>query len=314
MSEEEPPNVKEIEDEGKVPQADNYGYGFDTSEFRKVALEQISSPDELDILFSTVKPVNYLAYIVLPILVLSVLLWLFFGTVPLTIEGLGIVTSKEGLNTVETKSDGVVNEILVSPGQKVEKEETVALIKQTEVKTPYAGTILEVLVRPGNKVSLGAPIVRLEPLFPLEKVVYAFIHVESGKHVTVGMEVEVELATVQVSEYGALQGKITHVSPYPVSYEHISNLLQNEGLIHYLTQGKQTVVLLTIALEKDPNTPSGYKWTSGQGPNMQISTGTVARIKGIVGHLSPLFYYFPLSRFEKLKSDLRAWWNHEETS
>ncbi len=84
----------------------------------------------------------------------------------------------------------------------------------------------------------------------------------------------------------------------------ISNILQNEGLANYLTQENKPVVQLVIDPLLNPSTPTGYQWTMGQGPNIPISTGTICIVKGIVGQITPIYYFFPLWRLEKLHREM----------
>lgn len=422
--------------------------------FREEALERIAVPDELNLLFT---PITYRKKFIrwtIAGFLLIVFAWAFFGSIPIDINGRAIVMNRQGLFSIEAKTAGIVKEILVKPGQSVQKgqllmrlsdpeeekkyassliqakklEENVAKLKEQihiellarresiqqqiiashtsikelensivqlekelqnkeelfkqhliglneihdtrqllsqrkialettkgtlatleanltqsyreqellgkerellqaqqesellkislnylDVTSTDAGTVLSILVNPGDHVSVGIPLVRLEYKTKAQQtyIFYAYIPAEYGKKVQLGTNVIVELSTVRAEEYGAILGKVIQVSPYPVSRENIGNTIQNEGLVDYLMGGNKTVVELVIEPELDPTTPSGFKWTSGKGPNIKISTGTVAYVKGLVERVTPIFYLFSLWRLEKLDTDIEKYFEHK---
>lgn len=311
MVEEHSLKEREIE-EDTTPQM---SYVFSTEAFRRSAVDQMVSPDELDTLFQPVTIRTKWGWLGLIFLTLSFLIWLFVGSIPIAIEGLGIVFYGEGVFTIQSNTNGKLVAVFVQPGNYVEKDAPVVEIKEKnkriKIKSPYAGQVLKIFKPPGSYLQKGLPLISLE-YFEKEDsrhVIYAFIPIESSKQIALGMKVEVELSSAKVGEFGAIEGKVIQVSPYAISHEYIESLIQNEGLVTYLTQGKQTVAMLTIEPELDASTPSGYKWTSGKGPNLKISTGTIVKIKGLVGHIQPLYYFLPLWRLAKAKGDIQSWWD-----
>lgn len=167
------------------------------------------------------------------------------------------------------------------------------------IYSPSSGRIIEILVDKGNKVEPGSPILHLE--YSVEgiskHIFYAFVPIEMGKKIQKGTRVEIELSTVRAEEYGSIVGYVTEISHYAVSKESIGNMIQNEGLINFLTRGANTVVQVTVEPVLDPSTPTGYKWTSGKGPSIMISTGTICTVRGIVDREKPIFYFFSPWKF-----------------
>ena len=276
-------------------------------EFREEALSNLSTPDDLDVPFTPFSLNVFLAWLGLAFLGCALAAWLFFGAIPLSFEGVGVLLSAKGLFTLHAEGTGEVKKISAAPGQKVKKEEPIIeFLDLPPIKSPYEGMVLEVATSPGSKVTPGLPLAYLERFSndPNKMVVFAYIPVELGKQVLLGELVEIELSNVKAAEYGEMVGKIIDISPYPVSNMEIKKTLQNEGLVEYLTQSHQVVVQLIIEPLLDSSTPTGFKWTSGPGPKIALTTGTVCTIKGIVGHVKPLYYFFSLWRWEKLKIQL----------
>ena len=104
---------------------------------------------------------------------------------------------------------------------------------------------------------------------------------------------EIELTTVKAQEYGALLGKISRVSQYAISPENITRMIDNPSLVDYLMQKQLAVLEVIIEPEQDPHTFSGYRWTSGEGPPIKLTSGTLCVFRGMVEEVKPIFYLFP---------------------
>lgn len=165
-----------------------------------------------------------------------------------------------------------------------------------KVYSPSRGRVLEILVNQGQLVNVGMPIVWLE--YPMAEdephILYGFVPVEMGKRIPVGARVQIELSTVNVQEHGALIGIVKEVSQFAVSTSHIEKTIPNPGMVKYLTGGQPAVVQIIVEPERDPSTYSGYRWTSGSGPQIKLSTGTVCTLKAIIERIRPLYYVFPV--------------------
>jgi HlyD family secretion protein len=64
--------------------------------FRKVALERLSSPEQLDQLVPLTSPIGWTAVVALAALVAAAIVWSIFGTLPTSVNGSGILVSRGG--------------------------------------------------------------------------------------------------------------------------------------------------------------------------------------------------------------------------
>src|SRR6516162_4779951 len=64
--------------------------------FRKVALERLSSPEQLDRLITLSSPIGWAALAALAALLAAVVAWGIFGGVPTRVEGAGILVTRDG--------------------------------------------------------------------------------------------------------------------------------------------------------------------------------------------------------------------------
>jgi HlyD family secretion protein len=75
-------------------------------------------------------------------------------------------------------------------------------------------------------------------------------------------------------------------------------LLNNAALVTKLME-EGPPIQVDVALERDPRTPTGYRWSSSHGPSLKISTGTLASGDIVVKEDRPISLVIPTLR-EKL--------------
>jgi HlyD family secretion protein len=187
---------------------------------------------------------------------------------------------------------GTVTDVDVSPGDTVAAGVVVARLRtiageSVTVLSPAAGTVATVLVRAGGVTDRGTALMTIEPSGS-KVVVVAFVPAGPGKRIATGMQARVSLASAPRSQFGTLVGRVEAVSPVPVSPERVTLIVGgNLSLAEYFLTGGP-ILEVTVALERDPTTPSGYRWTTGEGPPTAISFGTLAEVAVIVSEAAPL--------------------------
>ncbi|NGX45106.1 MAG: hypothetical protein K940chlam2_00248 [Chlamydiae bacterium] len=188
--------------------------------------------------------------------------------------------------------------LLEAPSGVVEYEEI--LKELSTLRAPSDGKVLEVLINPGELVTKGEAIFWMEhPALNHETTFYGTINSETAGRLRAGLKVLIEPANVNSKEYGVIIGKIEGVYPYPVSKEELVQTVGNKQIVSYLLDEGKAITQVTITPEKDPQTKSGYKWTSKEGPPYEVPTGTLAKMTILVEEQPPISYLIPLW---KLKS------------
>lgn len=408
-------------------------------------IQQISSSEELDRSIIVVNPHLWIANYTLIFLTIALLIWAFFGSIPIKIQGSGIFIDKEGLYTAQAKTDGTVETLPIKQGSFVKKGDLIAevvdpqldlklklskikvkamqkgfdrlkseiegerakqkeailakiqaakfniqesedeiekikkdleirknlvsqgLIPNTnlrdtereyaqkesslatqksdlvtlnsdlekgyrteELKTqegdllqaiddnkllqltrdfakiysPFDGDIIEVLVNKGDRVTTGASLALMEhqkdPNSKPSFIVYGFVPVDLGKRIKIGLPVQMALSTVQEQEFGKMLGHVTDVSEFAVSPERLAKLIPNQALLSFLLGANKAVIQLEITPERDPSTPSGYKWTTAEGSPIPITSGTVCKIEAIIEEVKPFYFVFPFQGLRKI--------------
>ena len=194
------------------------------------------------------------------------------------------------------------NEARASHVRVEEQERRVAdlereLKAKQEVTVAYTGRILEILVERGNVVSVGEPLLTLDPTGRAVKDLEAVIYVASlhGKQIRPGMEIQIAPSTVKREEYGLMVGRVSYVSDFPATPKGMRRVLKNERLVAGLS-GQDAPYEVHADLIVDPSTTSRYRWSSSKGPPLRIQSGTLAAANIIVAEYRPIGLLIPLVR------------------
>lgn len=193
----------------------------------------------------------------------------------------------------------VKNKELALLKTKEEAEVIQTTLNQTKIYSPFDGKILEILISPGEVMKIGQELIKAEFLSSTEQLVfYGYFPTELGKYIHVGSKMTFALSNVNEKEYGALVGRIQDVSQYAVSEQVMGSLLHNANLVHFLSNNQPVTQVIAFPI-LNPQDPTGYQWTSNQGPPVKISTGSVGEIKVVEESLHPIYYLLPLQKFKK---------------
>lgn len=171
---------------------------------------------------------------------------------------------------------------------------------ESRIISQYDGRILEVSAARGQVLNPGMRLGTLEAEDANAKMVsLVYLADKDGKQIKPGMTVQVTPSIVKRERYGGIVGKVTQVSPFPVTSQDISTIIGNEQLANTLAEGVSksgALVQVFVELEKDSNTISGYKWSSSNGPPLKISSGTTTQVRVQIGELAPISYVIPIFR------------------
>lgn len=168
------------------------------------------------------------------------------------------------------------------------------LERATTLRAEVSGRVSEVKSVVGMRVLPEQPVLSLaQGQGGLEAIV--FLPTDTGKSVTRGQTVALQPANIRQEEFGGIIGQVVSVSQYPVSPERIRALVQNESLVQrFSAEGPQYIA--TIALQTDATTPSGVRWTSGRGPDVVITPGSLASAEIVVRQRKPIELVIPALR------------------
>jgi hypothetical protein len=264
--------------------------------FRKVAVKRLSSPEQLDQLMQITTPMGWLALIALGGMLVLALLWGIFGSIPVRLTGNGILIRRGGVNAIAAPMSGQLTRLLVTTGDSVTTGQLVAEITAsgatsvTQIFSAYAGRVVEIAVSQGALVDRGTRLVSIvDDAADLEAVIY--LSSTDGKKVRKDMEVQISPSTVAQEEFGSMKGVVASVGEYPLSYEAMLSVLQNDDLVKSLRAGGAPIEVRVQLKRAD--TFSGYEWSSPNGPQLTIENGTLCEATVTVGERQPLGLVLP---------------------
>jgi len=189
-----------------------------------MALERQASPEQLDTLLHLTSPKAWLALIALGLVLLAVLAWGLFGSVPVEASGQGFL---------QRGDEGLRARLFFPAGS--------------------AGRIAE------------------------------------------GMEAAVSLRGVEPAEYGYLRGRVASISDKPVTRQELGLLLGDDDVARALSSAGPCVEVM-IALIPDSLAPTGYRWSSSEGPDMRLLSGASVAARVLIAERRPISLLLPLAK------------------
>src|SRR5690606_28959290 len=108
-----------------------------------------------------------------------------------------------------------------------------------------------------------------------------FVPNEDGKKVKPGMEAHIMPSTSRLQKDGFIRGEVLSVARIPSSREGMMRRLNNAALVDTLLRTGAPFEV-ELGLQADSATPSGYRWSSGRGPDISIDVGTMTTADMVV--------------------------------
>lgn len=184
----------------------------------------------------------------------------------------------------------------------------------TEVRSPCRGQVLEVMVKQGDLITATTPVASLQSSTS-DLEAHLFLSSADGKRLASKWQrthrrsfsnltappapvepVEALLApvTVRKEEFGLMRGTVDleDVSDYPATPQGMLRILQNPTLVSEFSQTGAPIEV-TVRLCRT-NSESGYAWTSGKGPPIQITSGTLCDGTITIERRAPISLVLPL--------------------
>jgi biotin carboxyl carrier protein len=276
--------------------------------FRKKALEKLSSPEQLDTLMSIIKPKGWIALFAFVGIIVLCILWAIFGRIDTIVKGEGIYLDYTRMHPIAIPVKGHVLEIPISVGAKVAKGEVVAILwdelnkNKKEIKAPFTGTIIDIHIEKGETVVIDEVIAKIMEKHPVSEKTdrfYCFVDAKQGDKIRKGMLVNVFPWGEERSAYGGIMGEVEKISYLPASEDYFKRIYLNKAFAARLSSNL-TLIPVIIRGVVDVDEPSGFVWTSKDGPDEMLPLGSFVTFQVIVSTRSPLSYLFPLWYFKRV--------------
>jgi HlyD family secretion protein len=162
------------------------------------------------------------------------------------------------------------------------------------ILSPYAGTIIEITTSNGEEVAIGHRLGKIEiEREDAQLMALAYFPVKDGKKITKDKKIRVSPTTVQRERYGGIVGWVNETSPYPVTVEAAANQIGDLEIARSLLGGEARIQVLA-RLDLDPDSFTGFQWTSGSGPeDVRVTAGTTAAVRVTIEQRAPITLILP---------------------
>jgi hypothetical protein len=219
--------------------------------FRAKALEQLASPDRIDLAPRVVRPATWVALASLALVLLGGLIGSTLVRVPVQVPAAGLILPEaEAVQTLIAQPASIAAYI-VQPGDEVAKGQPLArLASGAVVQAGFAAVVLSLDRSPGEPLPAGAAIATLLPTDgPLSAIVYmrpALAH-DVAPGMPAGIYVESGTAV-------QLRGHVVSVGVRPAPVQAIARRVHNPAIAQTLAQNGASIEV-RVALDEPP--PAG---------------------------------------------------------
>jgi HlyD family secretion protein len=190
--------------------------------------------------------------------------------------------------------DRLQSQFRVNDARRLVEQLAADLDRGSRILSPADGRVVEVKVSGGSVLAVGTPVIEIETSGPtLEATIY--MPPDRGKDVRPGMQVHVEPTMIAREEYGAIIGRVVAISQFPVTPQGMAADLHNDTLVKRFSESGAPYAA-KVHLEGDASTVSGYRWSSGKGPPVRLSAGTLTRAEVTTHEQPPIGLVLPLIR------------------
>lgn len=261
--------------------------------FRKSSLEKLSNPDQLDRSITISSPMSWLWLIGVFLIIIVVLLWSIFGSLPTTLTVSGSIVSIDNSITIFSDDTGYLSEISVKPGDSIKKGEEIAILttpsgEQKKVTSNEDGKISMLLVKQNDSVYVGSEIAKLTPDIDEEQVFVCYVPVTEVNTINKGMKASLYLMSSDSQKYGHMEAEIYNIGSYPANAENVAlQVGANNGVSNSIL-ANGPVVTVVCKLKRDSNTKSGFYWSNKNGKDKTLQSGTLLSAKIIVDESAPI--------------------------
>jgi NHLM bacteriocin system secretion protein len=168
---------------------------------------------------------------------------------------------------------------------------------ESKVLSPRSGKILEVAVNGGEVIQAGTRLATLETSPAAKETLgLTFLAVGDAEKVQSGMSLEIVPGVEERERYGGIVAEVVSVAPMASTAQEVVSIVGNEELAEAVTTGGNPVVKVIAKLRRDPNTKSGFQWTTGRGVPYRLPENTLGTAHLVVEKRSLASYLTPVVR------------------
>ncbi|MDG5806304.1 HlyD family efflux transporter periplasmic adaptor subunit [Streptomyces ossamyceticus] len=267
-------------------------------QFRQQALAKLQSPEELDLPVRFARPQGWLVLSVTVVAMAAASVWAVTGSVTSTVGAPAVLTHNQGSYVLQSPVAGQVTAVLVKQGERLPARAPVLKVAtadgETVVRSVAAGRISALAATMGQIIRTGADVAAVEKVAEPDDPLYATVYVPAENAASIPRNARVDL-TVQsapTQRYGVLRGHVKSVDRAAQTPQSIAAFLGDRQLGEQFTK-KGRPVAVTVRLDREASTASGYRWSSQDGPPFELTSMTMATASVRMADERPIDWLLP---------------------
>lgn len=256
--------------------------------FRERALSSGENPlEHIDRLVRPTSSRMWLGVLAFAALVGAAVVWTALAQRTVTVASQAVLIPRAGLFTAGELAQGAVTEVAVAEGDTVTAGQRLAVVATPDgelvVTSPVDGEVVSVANRVGELHAAGDPIVVVAPSGD-DLVAIALLPPGALSAIAEGQPTTIAVNGVAADRYGRIRGEVASIGTVPASRARLRQLTGDAAVTASMTQ-QGPVYEVVVTLEA-ADTPSGLRWTQGDGPAAAIPIGALGVASVTVDHQS----------------------------
>jgi biotin carboxyl carrier protein len=283
-----------------------------------------SSKTSVEDALSVVRIKSWVALGTLLLLTGGVVVWLFFGVLPIQEEVSGVIVRTHKIVNIYAPAGGKVLDFTLKENDEIISGQVVArielpeltekinalidngadeteiedmrneLISQSQIISYTGGRVMETDIHAGDIVSQGQIVIVVAEKSDDAQAHECLMYVASDriKNISRGQKANVFPAGINKDEYGNMMGVVVDVGEYPVTRKYLYEVLDSESLAESFIKNNAAYYEVVINLTPSENNVTGYEWSTSYGPGRKFGDLTLCDAVIIKDKARPFDLFF----------------------
>lgn len=257
--------------------------------FREKAMEAVGGRNRLNTLSPVISPRLWVFAAALGFLIVSVVVWGFFGDVPVSVYGTGVFLRGERITALVAPLDGQVSEVLKRSGDEVKAGEVIVRVRSQEaqgvevqegvVTALEAGRVTSMSVLVGDAVRDGQHLCAIVTGSDELRCV-AFLPLSDAKLIEPGFDTLLHFVSRNAGNDGEARGKVAVVESFMTTADRILQRIPNAEFVRMVQERFGTVCEVEVEVQESTLSDP-------------VNTGVPCDIEIIVDRIRPVELVFP---------------------
>lgn len=160
------------------------------------------------------------------------------------------------------------------------------------IKSNTDGRVYDILISEGQGIGVGGRVASVLYGNLEDDVSVCYVKLTDAFKLKPGMKAYIYPSNVDRQEYGHIEAVIETIEGHVASEEDLKEQIASDSVVNdFLKEG--SVVEVRCRMIKDPESESGYKWSSKKGRDIELATGTVISATIITEEKRPIDLLIP---------------------